>query len=103
MTSLDERIASLFRKAPPADADPTPLLAYPVAEEPMSEAVASDPAGEEISETRVDEKPALPSGDNGGPNDLAIGKVRFGYGDPPPLGTTRHQSEADEINARQSG
>ena len=61
MTSLDERIASLFRKAPPADADPTPLLAHPVAEEPMSEAVASDPAGEEISETRVDEKPALPS------------------------------------------
>jgi hypothetical protein len=62
MTSLDERIASLFRKASPVgDADPTPLLAHPVAKELMSEAVVSGPTGEETNAARVDDPLSLAS------------------------------------------
>jgi hypothetical protein len=41
--------------------DPTPLLAHPVAEEPMSEAVASEPASEETNAARVDDPLSLAS------------------------------------------
>ena len=49
MTSLDERIAALFRKGSPtsADAEPAPSVDHPIVEEAPSEAVASEPAGEE--------------------------------------------------------
>jgi hypothetical protein len=60
MTSLDERIASLFRKAPPVgDADHAPLLAHPVADEPLSEAVASEPTSEGTHATRVEDPVSL--------------------------------------------
>ena len=63
MTSLDERIAALFRKGSPisADAEPPPSVDLPVAEEAASEAVLSEPAAEEGSETRVDDKAPLAS------------------------------------------
>jgi hypothetical protein len=63
MTSLDERIVALFRKGSPisADAEPTPSVDRPVAEEAASEAVVSEPAAEEGSETRVDDKAPLAS------------------------------------------
>ena len=63
MTSLDERIAALFRKGSPiyGDAEPTPSVDRPVAEELASEAVVSEPAAEEGSETRVDDKAPLAS------------------------------------------
>ena len=63
MTSLDERIAALFRKGSPifGDADPTPPVDQPIAEEAPSEAVVSEPAGEETNATRVDDKPPLAS------------------------------------------
>ena len=49
MTLLDEKIAALFRKGSPifADAEPTPSVDRPVAEEAASEAVVSEPAAEE--------------------------------------------------------
>ena len=51
MTSLDEKIAALFRKGSPisADAEPAPSVDRPVAEEAASEAVVSEPAGDEGS------------------------------------------------------
>src|SRR6185312_8721291 len=63
MTLLDEKIAALFRKSSPisADAEPTPSVDRPVAEEAASEAVVSEPAAEEGSETRVDDKAPLAS------------------------------------------
>jgi hypothetical protein len=59
MTSLDERIAALFRKGSPifGDADPIPPIDQPIAEEAPSEAVVSEPAGEETNATQVDDKP----------------------------------------------
>ena len=61
MTSLDERIAALFRKGSPifGDADPIPPIDQPIAEEAPSEAVVSEPAGEETNATQVDDKPPL--------------------------------------------
>ena len=52
MTSLDERIAALFRKGSPtsADAEPAPSVDHPIVEEAPSEAVVSEPAGEEENE-----------------------------------------------------
>jgi hypothetical protein len=63
MTSLDERIAALFRKGSPifGDADPTPPVDQPIAEEAPSEAVVSEPAGEETNATGVDDKAPLAS------------------------------------------
>ena len=63
MTSLDERIAALFRKGSPisGDAEPAPPVDRPIAEEAVSEAVVSECAGEEANATRVDDKPTLAS------------------------------------------
>jgi hypothetical protein len=59
MTLLDEKIAALFRKSSPisAGAEPTPSVDRPIAEKAASEAVVSEPAGEEANATRVDDKP----------------------------------------------
>jgi hypothetical protein len=61
MTSLDERIAALFRKGSPisGDAEPAPPVDRPIAEEAASGAVVSERAGEEANATRVDDKPTL--------------------------------------------
>ena len=61
---LDEKIAALFRKGSPISADPEPVpsVDHPVAEEAAS--VVSEPAGDEGSETRVDDKPPLASQGN---------------------------------------
>jgi len=61
MTLLDEKIAALFRKSSPisADAEPTPSVDRPVAEEAAS--VVSEPAGEEANATRVDDQPTSAS------------------------------------------
>jgi hypothetical protein len=63
MTSLDERIAALFRKGSPVfgDADPPSPVDHPIAEEAASEAAVSEPAGEETNATRVDDKPTSAS------------------------------------------
>ena len=63
MTLLDEKIAALFRKSSPisADAEPTPSVDRPIAEEAAFDAVVSEPAAEEGSETRVDDKAPLAS------------------------------------------
>ena len=63
MTSLDEKIAALFRKGAPisADAEPAPSVDRPVAEEAASEVVVIEPAAEESNETRVDDKAPLAS------------------------------------------
>ena len=53
MTSLDERIAALFRKGP------APSVDHPIVEEAPSEAVVSEPAGEEENEN--DDKTTLSS------------------------------------------
>ena len=59
MTLLDEKIAALFRKSSPisAGAEPTPSVDRPIAEKAASEAVVSEPAGEEANATWVDDKP----------------------------------------------
>jgi hypothetical protein len=61
MTSLDERIAALFRKGSPtsADAEPAPSVDHPIVEEAASEAVVSEPAGEEEYEPWDDDKTTL--------------------------------------------
>ena len=53
MTSLDEKIAALFRKGSPVSADEelAPSVDRPVAEEAASEVVVSEPAAEEGTET----------------------------------------------------
>ena len=63
MTLLDEKIAALFRKSSPisAGAEPTPSMDRPIAEKAASEAVVSEPAGEEANATRVDDQPASAS------------------------------------------
>ena len=63
MTSLDERIAALFRKGSPivGDANPPPSVDHPITDEAASEAVVSEPAGEEINAAPVDDKPTLAS------------------------------------------
>ena len=96
MTLLDEKIAALFRKGSPfsADAEPTPSVDRPVAEEAAPEGVVSEPADDETNATRVDDKPTLASqGTVAAHNTLTIGGIGF------PLGTPRYQSQANEINA----
>jgi len=63
MTLLDEKIAALFRKSSPisAGAEPTPSVDRPIAEKPASEAVVSEPAGEEANATWVDDQPTSAS------------------------------------------
>ena len=64
MPLLDEKFAALFRKGSPkisADAEPTRSVVRPIAEEAASEAAVSEPAGDEGSEMRVDDKPPLAS------------------------------------------
>ena len=58
MTSLDEKIAALFRKGSPVSADEelVPSVDRPVAEEAASEVVVSEPAAEEGTEN-VDDRP----------------------------------------------
>ena len=64
MTSLDEKIAALFRKGSPisADAEPAPSVDRPVAEEAASEAVVSEPAAEEGTENVDDRPPSTSQG-----------------------------------------
>ena len=105
MTLLDGKIAALFRKGSPisADAEPAPSVDRPVAEEAASEAVVSEPAGEEGKcNAGRRQTPVGFSGDYGRADELTMGGIGFRYGDPPPLGTARYQSQANEINARQS-
>ena len=63
MTLLDEKIAALFRKSSPisAGAEPVPTVDRPAAEAAASEAVVSEPAGEEAKATRVDDQPTSAS------------------------------------------
>jgi hypothetical protein len=62
MTLLDEKIVALFRKDSPIFPDePAPSIDRPVTEEAVSEAVVSEPAGEEGSKTRVHDNPSLAS------------------------------------------
>ena len=63
MTSLDERIAALFRKgsSTSADAEPAPSVDHPIVEEAPSEAAVSEPAGEGKNETWDDDKTTLSS------------------------------------------
>ena len=91
MTLLDEKIAALFRKNSPisASAEPTTPVDRPIVEKAAFEAV--------VSESAV----GFPR-DYGRANKLTMGGIGFRYGYPPPLGTARYQSQANEINARQS-
>ena len=105
MTSLDERIAALFRKGTPifGDADQPSPVDHPITDEAASEAVVSEPAGEEINAAPVDDKPTLASQETvAAQNTLPMGGIGFRHGDPSPLGATRYQSQANETNARQS-
>jgi hypothetical protein len=61
MTLLDEKIAALFRKGSPISAGAEPTPSVPIAEKAKSEAVVSEPAGEEANATRVDDKPTSAS------------------------------------------
>jgi hypothetical protein len=61
MTLLDEKIAALFRKGSPISAGAEPPPFVPIAEKAASEAVVSEPAGEEANATRVDDKPTSAS------------------------------------------
>ena len=63
MTLLDEKIAALFRKSSPfsAGAEPPPSVDRPIADKAASEAVVSEPAGEEANATRVDDQPTSAS------------------------------------------
>jgi hypothetical protein len=61
MTLLDEKIAALFRKGSPISAGAEPTPSVPIAEQAASEAVVSEPAGEEANATRVDDKPTSAS------------------------------------------
>jgi hypothetical protein len=64
MTSLDEKIAALFRKGSPVSADEelTPSVDRPVAEEAASEVVVSEPAAEEGTENVDDRPPSTSQG-----------------------------------------
>ena len=59
MTSLDEKIAALFRKGSPVSADEelAPSVDRPVAEEAASEVVVSEPAAEEGTESKLTTAP----------------------------------------------
>ena len=59
MTVLDEKIAALFRKSSPisAGAEPTPSVDRPIAEKAESDAVVTEPAGEDANATWVDDQP----------------------------------------------
>ena len=104
MTSLDEKIAALFRKGSPVSADKelAPSVDRPVAEEAASEVVVSEPAAEEGTEN-VDDRPPSTSQSAmaeqtsspwaGLDLDTAI-RLRWALRD--------IQSQANEINARQS-
>jgi len=63
MTLLDEKIAALFRESSPisAGAEPPPSVDRPIADKAASEAVVSEPAGEEANATRVDDQPTSAS------------------------------------------
>ena len=62
MTSLDEKIAALFRKGSPVsdDEELAPSVDRPVAEEAASEVVVSEPAADEGTEN-VDDRPSSTS------------------------------------------
>ena len=64
MTSLDEKIAALFRKGSPVSADEelAPSVDRPVAEEAASEGVVSEPAAEEGTENVDDRPPSTSQG-----------------------------------------
>ena len=104
MTLLDEKITALFRRGSPIfnSAESTPSVDRPIVEKAASETVVSEPAVEEANATRVYDQPTSASQGHGRANKLTMGGIGFRYGDPPPLGTARYQSQANEINARQS-
>ena len=64
MTSLDEKIAALFRKGSPVSADEelVPSVDRPVAEEAASEVVVSEPTAEEGTENVDDRPPSTSQG-----------------------------------------
>ena len=64
MTSLDEKIAALFRKGSPVSADEelVPSVDSPVAEEAASEVVVSEPTAEEGTENVDDRPPSTSQG-----------------------------------------
>ena len=64
MTSLDEKIAALFRKGSPVSADEelAPSVDRPVAEEAASEVVVSEPTAEEGTENVDDRPPSTSQG-----------------------------------------
>ena len=105
MSLLDEKITALFRRGSPIfnGAELAPSVDRPIVEKAASETVVSESAIEEAIATRVDEQPRSASqGDYGRANKLTMDGIGFRYGDTPPLGTARYQSQANEINARQS-
>ena len=104
MSLLDEKITALFRRGSPIfnNAESAPSVDRPIAEKAASEAVVSESAVEEANATRVDDQPTLASQGNGRANKLTMDGIGFRYGDPPPMGTARYQSQANETNARQS-
>ena len=62
MALLDEKIAALFRKSSPiSGAEPASPIDRPIAEKATSEAVVSEPAGEEANATRIDDQPTSAS------------------------------------------
>ena len=64
MTSLDEKIAALFRKGSPVSAgeEMAPSVDRPVAEEAASEVVVSEPTAEEGTENVDDRPPSTSQG-----------------------------------------
>ena len=64
MTSLDEKIAALFRKGSPVSAEEelSPSVDRQVAEEAASEVVVSEPAAEEGTENVDDRPPSTSQG-----------------------------------------
>ena len=104
MALLDEKIAALFRKSSPiSGAEPAPPIDRPIAEKATSEAVVSEPAGEEANAMRIDDQPTSASqGIMAEQTSSPWVGLDLNTANPPPLGTARHQSQANEINARQS-
>ena len=105
MSLLDEKITALFRRGSPIfnGAESAPIVDRPMVEKAASETVVSESAIEEAIATRVDEQPRSASqGDYGRANKLTMDGIGFRYGDPPPLGTARYQSQANKISAHQS-
>ena len=97
-------IAALFRKGSPisGDAEPAPPVDRPIAQEAASE-IVSERAGEEANATRVDDKPTLASqGAMVEQTSSPLAGLDLDTAIRTPLGATRYQSQANEIDGRQS-